>query len=179
EWRQVRIFPYRTTENVIDGLVITFIDINRLKKAEEAIQRSRLYAENIVATIREPLIVLYKDLRVVSVNRSFIRSFKIPAGKIEGQVIYEVNRGQWAIPRLRKLLENILPKNTTLENFEVSHTFAGLGARTLSINARRLAGDLPSSEMILLAIENKTKAALPVRKNSTSGKNPTRKKRRR
>ncbi len=85
EWRQVRISPYRTTENVIDGLVITFVDINRLKKAEEAIQRNRAYAENIVATIREPLIVLDQELRVVSVNRSFIRSFKISAGRIEGQ----------------------------------------------------------------------------------------------
>jgi two-component system CheB/CheR fusion protein len=155
EWRQVRISPYRTTENVIDGLVITFIDINGLKTAEEEIQRAKAYAENIVATIREPLVVLDEKLRVVSVNRAFIRTFKVAAGKMEGEIIYEVNRGEWAVPRLRKLLEEILPRNKTLENFEVSHHFRHLGPTTLSINARRLQGGKNAPGMILLAIEVK------------------------
>jgi two-component system CheB/CheR fusion protein len=156
EWRQVRISPYRTMENVIDGLVITFIDINRIKKAEEATQRGRAFAESIVTTVREPLMVLDEDLRVVSINRAFSRTFKISTGKIEGQVIYEVNNRQWAIPRLRNLLEDILPKNTTMEDFEVSHTFRGLGPKTLLLNARQLERESDMPGMILLAIEDKT-----------------------
>jgi two-component system CheB/CheR fusion protein len=178
EWRQVRVSPYRTTDNVIDGLVITFVDINRLKHAEETIQRSRVYAENIVATVRQPLIVLDEKLRVVSVNRAFTRAFKSSSAKMDGQIIYEVNRGQWAIPRLRKLLEEILPKNTTLENFQVTHPFPGMGTRKLLINARRLDRKTGMPGMILLAIEDK--AAAPVgRKTSAPAKktSPRRKRR--
>ena len=161
EWRQVRITPYRTTENVIDGLVITFVDINRIKTAEAAIQRARVYAESIIATIREPLVVLDEELRVVSVNRAFVRNFKVAAGRIEGQVIYEVNRGQWAIPKLRRLLENILPQNTTIEDFTVAHTFPVLGPRNLSINARRLERTAGIPGMILLAIDDQTTKPTP------------------
>ena len=171
-WRQVRISPYRTTENVIDGLVITFVDINRLKNAEAAIQGARAYAESIVATIREPLVVLDADLRIVSANRAFAKTFGVSLKKIEGQIIYEVNDGQWNIPRLRKLLEEILPRNTTLEDFEVTHTFQGLGPKTFLINARRLERETGTPGMILLALEDKSPPASG-RTRSASGKKTT------
>jgi two-component system CheB/CheR fusion protein len=178
EWRQVRVSPYRTTDNVIDGLVITFVDINRLKHAEEAIQRSRVYAENIVATVRQPLVVLDEKLRVVSVNRAFTRTFRSSSPKMDGQIIYEVNRGQWAIPRLRKLLEEILPKNTTLENFQVTHPFPGLGTKTLVINARRLDRKTGMPGMILLAIEDKNISHVAGKKSAPAKKTPPRGRRR-
>ena len=146
EWRQVRIQPYRTTENVIDGLCITFININRLKSV----------AENIVATIREPLIVLDEKLCVASANPAFYRKFKTSAREVESRLIYQLGNGQWNIPMLRKLLEEILPRDGVFEDFKMEHNFPGLGHRKMLLNARRLkqAPDVPG--MILLAFEDVT-----------------------
>src|SRR5208282_3256263 len=118
EWRQVRIVPYRTTENVIDGLVMTFVNLNRSKQAEQAAKQARAYAESIVATIREPLLVLDAGLSVISANAAFYRHFALSPREVERQVIYQLNQGQWDIPLLRQLLEDILPKNCSFENFE-------------------------------------------------------------
>ncbi|PYI87108.1 MAG: hypothetical protein DME26_07160, partial [Verrucomicrobia bacterium] len=156
DWRQVRISPYRTTENVIAGVVITFVDINRLKKAELATRQSRAYAESIVATVREPLIVLDADLRVVSANHAFFRTFGVAPKEVEHRLIYEMGHRQWDIPKLRELLEDILPQNTAFEDFEVTHNFPGIGRKVMFLNARRLAKDSGAAEMILLAIEDVT-----------------------
>ncbi|HEY2951274.1 MAG TPA: CheR family methyltransferase, partial [Verrucomicrobiae bacterium] len=118
-WRLVRIRPYRTTENVIDGLVITLIDITPTKRAELAAEQNRAYAESIVSTVREPLLVLDGDLRVVSANRAFYRHFKVKAADTERRRIYELGHGQWNIPRLRRLLETVLPKQSSFEDFAV------------------------------------------------------------
>ncbi len=152
-WRQVRILPYRTTDNVIDGLVITFVNINRSKEAEQAAQRSRSYAESVVATIREPILVLDAGLRVVSANPAFYRAFSLSPQGVERRVIYSLNHGEWDIPGLSRLLEDILPKNTAFEDFEVEHEFAGLGRKVLRMNARRLEQESGRPGMILLAIE--------------------------
>jgi two-component system, chemotaxis family, CheB/CheR fusion protein len=169
DWREVRISPYRTTENVIDGLVLTFVDINSVKQAEEAAQLSRVYAESIVATVREPLLVLDGDLRVISANEAFHRTFALPRGKVEGQLIYSLNKGQWDIPHLRKLLENILPKNTVFNDFKVAHSFPGLGAKVLLLNARRLVRESGMPGMILLAIEEMTAPSGAAKKPAPSG----------
>jgi two-component system CheB/CheR fusion protein len=169
EWRQVRIHPYRTTENVIDGLVVTFVDINRLKTAELAIQSARAYAENIVATVRDPLIVLDHGLRVVSANRAFYLAFKISARDVERRLIYELAGGQWNIPALRKLLEEILPRNTAFEDFKVEHDFPGLGRKTLLLNARRLTREPGAPEMILLAIEEVAAGRVAEKKSRRGG----------
>jgi two-component system CheB/CheR fusion protein len=152
-WRQVRITPYRTKENVIDGLCITFVDINRLKTAESAIQSARAYAESIVATVRQPLIVLNEELCVVSANSAFYQTFKLSAGAVEHRLIYELNDGQWNLPALRKLLEEILPQNNEFHEFRVDHEFPGSGRRTMLLNARRLKAEPPSQGMILLAFD--------------------------
>ena len=153
EWRQVRILPYRTTDNVIDGLVMTFVNINRTKKAEQAAQQTRAYAESIVATIREPLLVLDAGLRVVSANPAFCRTFALSPRDVEGQIIYELNHGQWDMAGLRELLEDILPRDSAFEDFEVEHDFPGLGRKVLRLNARRLEQESGVPGMILLAIE--------------------------
>jgi two-component system CheB/CheR fusion protein len=173
EWRQVRIHPYRTTDNVIDGLCITFININQLKSAELAIQHARAYAESIVATVREPLIVLDEKLCMVSANPAFYRTFKTAARDAEHRLIYHLGDGQWDIPALRKLLEEILPRNAVFEDFKVEHEFPGLGQRTMLLNARRLKGETGAPGMILLAFEDVTAGrneAKPVRSGKDSPK---------
>ncbi len=173
EWRQVRIHPYRTTENVIDGLCLTFVNINQLKAAEAAIQAARAAAENIVATMREPLLVLDEKLCVVSANPAFHKTFHTSAPEVEHRLIYQLGGGQWNVPALRKLLEEILPSNTGFEDFKVEHDFPGLGHRTLLLNARRLQGEPGAPGKILLAFEDRTarseSAGKPARSRKDSG----------
>jgi PAS domain S-box-containing protein len=110
----------------------------------------------IIATVREPLIVLDDDLRIISVNDSFYRTFKVPPPETEGRLIFEVGNRQWDIPRLRILLENILPSNQHFEDFEVEHDFPEIGHRTMLLNARRLSRREGTKDLILLAIEDVT-----------------------
>jgi len=152
EWRQVRLRPYRTTDNVIDGLVMTFVNIHRSKQAEQAAQQTRAFAESIVATIREPLLVLDAALHVISANPAFYRAFALSPGEVEGQIVYQLSNGQWDMPGLRQLLEDILPRNTAFEDFQVEHVFPDLGRKVLRLNARRLEQELGMPGMILLAI---------------------------
>ena len=170
EWRQVRIHPYRTTENVIAGLVVTFVDINRVKLAEQAAQQSRAFAESIVATVREPLLVLDEKLCVVSANPAFLRAFKLAARAVERRLVYELGGGRWNIPALRKLLEEILPRNSSFEDFPVAQDFPGLGRRSLRLNARRLKREPGAAEMILLAIEDVTGGGAAEKKPRRTGK---------
>lgn len=155
-WRLVRILPYRTTENVIDGLVITLMDITRTKRAELTAGHSRAYAESIVATVREPLVVLDRELRVVSANRAFYRHFKVSAAETEQRLIYELGHGQWDIPRLRRRLENVLSRKSAFEDFKVTHDFPGVGRRVMVLNARSLAPRAAQPGLILLAMEDVT-----------------------
>jgi len=177
DWREVRISPYRTTENVIDGLVVTFVDINAVKQAEEAARLGRAYAESIVATVREPMVVLDKNLRVVSINEAFCRVFGLSQKKVEGHLIYTLNHGQWDIPQLRKLLENILPKNIVFNDFKVTHRFLGVGPKVLLLNARRLVRESGLPAMILLAIEDVTAQSGNPRNLPIAGKKSSRSRR--
>jgi len=156
EWRQVRIHPYRTTENVIEGLVVTFVDINRVKLAELVAQQARADAESIVDTVREPLLVLDEKLCVVSANRAFHQVFKTADREVAHRSIYKIGDGQWDIPALRQLLEEILPAKTTFTDFKVAHDFPGLGHKVLLLNGRRLKREPGATEMILLAFEDVT-----------------------
>ena len=156
EWRLVRLQPYRTAENVIEGLVVTFVDIHRLKTAEQAAQQARGYAESIVATVRAPLMVLDEQLCVVSANPAFYHAFKTNPREVERQLIYELGGGQWNVPALRTLLEKVLPQNTTFEGLRVDLDSPDLGQRTLLLNARRLKRESSAAEMILLAFEDVT-----------------------
>ena len=149
-----RIQPYRTLDNVIDGVVLTFSDISQLIRAEAAGSEARELAEGIVATVREPLIVLDAELRVISASLSFFRYFRTTAEDTIGRQFYELGRQQWDIPELRDLLENILPDNQVFEGYQVEHDFPAIGHRKLSLNARRVAGKPGGRQMILLAIED-------------------------
>jgi PAS domain-containing protein len=89
------------------------------------------YSESIVNTVREPLIVLDQDLRVVTVSRSFYDVFKVKPEETVGQLIYDLGNKQWDIPQLRELLEDILPRKATFDDYEVEHNFLGIGRRTM------------------------------------------------
>lgn len=155
KWYLMRIMPYRTAENVIDGLVLTFVNIGQLKQVEESGLQARAYFESIVDTVREPLIVLSRELRVITANRSFYRAFHATAKQTEGELIYEIGSGQWDIPKLRELLEDILPKNSKFEDYEVDVELPRHGHRVYVLNARRM--EQPDgNDLILLALEDMT-----------------------
>jgi PAS domain S-box-containing protein len=129
-----------------------------LKRAEAEIQQARSYAENIVETVREPLIVMDGDLKIVSVNRSFYQTFKVTPSETLGRLVYDLGNRQWDIPRLRILLEEILPKQTNIGNFEVEHVFPAVGHKIMRLNARQIRHEgATGRKMILLAVEDITR----------------------
>jgi len=101
-------------------------------------EKSWTYIKTIVDVVREPILILDKDLRVMSVNESFYRTFQVEPKDTENKVIYELGNGQWDIPALRKLLEDILPKNTFFKGFEVDHEFPFIGRKVMILNARQI-----------------------------------------
>jgi len=127
------------------------------QRAERAVAEARAYAEGIVETVREPLVVLDAELRVISANPSFYRTFKITPEESEGRLIYELDNRQWDIAGLRELLEQILPQNTKFDDFEVEHDFPAIGRKVMLLNARRIYREANKTQMILLAIEDITK----------------------
>jgi two-component system sensor kinase len=110
----------------------------------------------IIATVREPLIVLDGDLRVISANDSFYRTFKVLRRWTEGRLLFEIGQRQWDIPRLRQLLENVLLTDQHFQDFEVEQDFPKIGRRTMLLNARRLTRGKGDHDLILLAIEDVT-----------------------
>ena len=155
-WYIIRILPYRTLNNVIDGAVITFVDITDRKLAEERVEAALAYSRGVIETVREPLIVLDSGLKVISANKSFYRTFGVSSAETEGKVIYDLGNGQWDIPKLRELLEKILPESTEFSDCEVEHDFPGIGLRKMLLNARRITQEGAKTETILLAIEDVT-----------------------
>ncbi|MFH0838777.1 MAG: PAS domain-containing protein [Candidatus Omnitrophota bacterium] len=128
------------------------------KSKEQEIQDAREYAENIIDTVPQPLIVLDGDLRVVSVNSSFYEVFKVRPEETEKQLIYDLGDCQWNIPKLRELLEDILPKTASFDNFEVEHDFPGIGKRIMLLNARQIYQKADKKKLILIAIEDITES---------------------
>ncbi len=169
-WYSVRMLPYRTSENAIQGVVISFIDITgqkqlqeELKEASDELQRALTYSNSILDTMCEPMVVLDGKLRVESVNQAFCRTFKVDREETEGGLIYDLGSGQWDIPELRRLLENILPENSTFEGYVVEHDFPAVGRRKLALNGRRLQMDEQAESKILLAMQDITGRSGPAR----------------
>jgi len=144
-WYSMRIRPYRTLENKIDGATVTFVDIDALKKGQ--------LAEAVIETIRGPLLILDSRLHVKLANRSFFRMFETGERETLNKPLYELGNGQWNIPALRTLLEEILPRKTTVEDYKVEHTFPTIGRRAMMVNARRVRADHDNDELILFAVE--------------------------
>lgn len=151
-WFLMNVRPYRTVENRIDGVVITFVDVTANKETEFALRDAKAYAESIVHTIPDSLLVLQTDLRVKTANDTFYQTFGAHPAETEGRLIYELGNGQWDIPELRTLLEEILPTNKVFIGYEVDHVFETIGRRTMLLNGRQL----DHAQLILLAITDIT-----------------------
>lgn len=155
-WHLLRCLPYRTSNDVIDGVVFTFTDVTRLKHSEKAMMEARDYAENILHTTREALLVLDRELKVISANPAFYETFQVLPEQTEGRVIYELCNHQWDIPELRGLLEKILPTNSTVKDFEVKHDFPTIGPKIMSLNARKIYTEREEVRLILLSMTDIT-----------------------
>ncbi|MGB2868428.1 MAG: PAS domain S-box protein [Bacteroidota bacterium] len=136
-----------------NGLENARKELEATKISEDA---AREFAESVINTVREPLISLDQDLRVVTVSRSFYEFFKVKPEETVGQLIYDLGNKQWDIPKLRELLETILPQRTTFDNYEVEHDFASIGRRIMLLNARQIERGMGKERIILLAIEDIT-----------------------
>ncbi|HEV3257766.1 MAG TPA: PAS domain S-box protein [Gemmataceae bacterium] len=152
--------PIRDEQAEVAGVVLVFRDITERRRQEQAVQDALNYAENIIATLREPFLVLDKNLRVKTANRAFYRHFHVLKEETENQLFYELNDGQWDIPALRKLLEEVLPHKQAFQDFEVEHIFPEIGRRTLLLNARCFEPQNGRPELILLVFEDITERRL-------------------
>ncbi|PIQ92232.1 MAG: hypothetical protein COV70_01085 [Parcubacteria group bacterium CG11_big_fil_rev_8_21_14_0_20_39_22] len=121
-------------------------------------EKSWTYIKTVVDVVREPVLILDKDFRVMAANESFYRVFQVEAKNTEQKIVYELGNGQWDIPALRKLLEDILPKNTFFKGFEVTHEFPSIGHKVMILNARQIhvKEDTDFPPIILLAMEDVT-----------------------
>lgn len=151
-WCLARIQPYRSLDNVIDGVVLTFTDITAHAESV-AMQEALEMAEGIVNTVREPLVVLDSALQVVSVSHSFYQVFKSTPKEVIQRPIYKLGNNQWNIPALRKLLEAVLTEGETFDNYLVEHDFPVIGHRKMLLNARRIASKMGHAQLILLTME--------------------------
>src|SRR5258708_14580829 len=127
-----------------------------IREQFSAIADALALAQGIVDTVREPVLVLDEELRVIAASRSFYSAFKVTAEDTQGKLLYALGAGQWDIPKLRVLLENIIPEHGVMEGHEVKHEFPDLGQRTMRLNARQVFYKGGANRTILLGIEDVT-----------------------
>jgi two-component system, chemotaxis family, CheB/CheR fusion protein len=154
-WYSLRIRPYRTSDNRIDGVTIGLIDIDTLKQTATIVEAARDYANAIVETIRQPLLVLDADLRAIGANRSFYESFQLSPAQTEQKSIFELGDREWDLPSLRSLLANVRDRDTDVQDFELTQTLPSQSQRILLLNARKIRDDR-QEHSILLSIEDVT-----------------------
>ncbi len=177
-WYMRTVRPYRTEDDRIDGVCIAFFEITKQKKAAEQHADARQFAETLVAESPAALLVVDPDLRVVTATESFCKTFRVSKAETEGVHLYDLGNRQWDIPRLRQVLEQILPEKAEVRDYEVSHDFEQLGRRVMRVHARRMSrGDFPP--YILLNIEDLTECktveeALKVRADELTRENERR-----
>ncbi len=155
-WYSVTIRPYRTVDNRIAGAVIAMQDIDALKRGLEAAEEARAYAEGMIETVREPLVVLDADLRVQRATTAFYETFLVSREETEGHLLYDLGSGQWNNARLRELLGAALFRQMPFHDFDLEYDFPHIGRRTMRLNARRIPRLDPKHRMLLLAIEDTT-----------------------
>ena len=148
-WYSLRILPSLGPDGKTDGAVLMLIDIDAAKRGLD-------FAEAIVETVREPLVILNQNLQVMKANKAFYETFRAAPEETEDRLIYDLGNGQWNIPKLRELLENILPAHSTFRNFEVTHEFEHVGRKVMLLNASEIFNPNAQARTILLAIEDAT-----------------------
>jgi two-component system CheB/CheR fusion protein len=151
EWFSMRIVPYQSLENVIDGVVMTFVDITESKRV---VGEREMVFENVVQTVREPLLALDGNFKVVMANNAFLELFQVRREETQGRTIWNLGGQEWNIPVLHELLSHVLKNDRVFQNFRVEADFPSIGRRTLVLNARKMTapGD-GNRSLILLAME--------------------------
>ncbi len=137
-WYLTRVLPYRSSEDRIAGVVVTFVDITRRREAEEEVLRAKDNLERIIEALPEPLLVLDADLKVSYFNAAFKEQLTDRTDQLRGLPIYKIDNGEWNIPQLHHLLETLLPEKRAITNFLVDHEFSSGTRRVLLLNARQL-----------------------------------------
>ena len=150
-WYLARIQPYRTVDNMIDGVVLTFADVTERVQAIVS-REARELAEAVVNTVREPLVVLDAGLSVISVNQPFCQAFAVRQADTVGHSIFEFGHRQWDFPAMHDLLENVLPRTHSFEHQVVTHELGG-SARRLQLSARRVIEKTGAGNLVLLVVE--------------------------
>ncbi|MEG4352342.1 CheR family methyltransferase [Microcoleus sp. LAD1_D3] len=154
-WYDMHIRPYRTIDHKIDGAVLMLVDINALKVSAQHLMEAKNYAETIVETVVQPLLVLDLNLQALTANRSFYETFHVRPSQTEHRSVFDLGNGQWNIPKLRSLLKEILAGNPQFQNFEVEHDFEQIGHKIMRLNGRKMP-PMGDTQMVLLAIEDIT-----------------------
>jgi len=155
-WHSLRIRPYRTSDNKIDGAVMILVDIDALKRSAEVVAKARDFADAIVQAVREPLLVLSEDLLIQEANRAFYDFFRVSPAETLGRHLEDLCGGAWNLPELRKLLELVLERNADLDDFVVEQEFPSIGCKTMVLNARRVRQAERGTVKVLLAMEDRT-----------------------
>lgn len=148
--------PIRNEQGEVAGVVLVFRDVSERRKAEQELQEALAYADDIIATLREPFLVLDSALQVKSANRAFYDTFQVSKAETVNRHIYELGSGQWDVPGLRELLEEVLSKLHPVHDYEVEHDFPAIGRRSMLLNARTFPPEAVNPELILLAIGDVT-----------------------
>jgi two-component system CheB/CheR fusion protein len=156
-WHSLRIRPYKTADGRIDGALLMFMDIDVAKRSATLLEDAYDFADAIVETLRDPLVILNPDLCVKNANAAFYKMFQVTPEDTEGCFLYNLGDGQWNIPKLRQLLEKILPRNSVFNNFEVEHEFPRIGRKRMLLNARRVLRKDNEPKAIVLVIEDVTR----------------------
>jgi PAS domain S-box-containing protein len=148
--------PTRKYQGEVAGVALVFGDGTEHHRQEQALQAALAYADNIIATLREPFVVLNESLRVQKANAAFYRSFHVSREETEGRLIYDLGNGQWSTPRLRTMLEEVLPRDRSFQDFDVEHDFPVIGRKIMLLHARHFDSVSSQPGLILLAIEDIT-----------------------
>lgn len=147
-WYSLRVRPYRTFESRIDGVVLMLADINEIKGA----------TSQIMAVARHPMLTLYEDLKIKAANDAFYRTFELAPNELEGRLLYQVGKGAWEVPKLRTLLEEILPQQMDVRDFLLEAEFPRIGRKKMLVNARRFYEESRGVQLILMGLEDVTNA---------------------
>ncbi len=152
----MRMIPYYEANGDANGLVITFVDVTEIKNAQMAVDNVRSFAENIVNTVTDPLLVMDQELNIVSVNPAFYDTFDLSAEKTLGYSIFDLDNGQWKQPDLRQLLRETIHQNSIISDYQLEHDFPRIGQRIMNISAVSIPQTGSNPNLILLSVRDIT-----------------------
>jgi two-component system, chemotaxis family, CheB/CheR fusion protein len=155
-WHSLNILPYRTQDNKIDGAVLALQDIDVLKSTGEQAKRSAEFFRSVLATVPGPLLVLDRELRIVSSNEPFLNTFQVAEEETVHRFLYDLGNGQWNIPQLRELLQQVVSEGKPILDLEIEHEFETIGLKTMMLNGSIIALPNAAEPMLLLAVDDIT-----------------------